>query len=46
MAQQLRTSIPSWAVVIHAFISSTEEAEAGLQNEFQDSQGYTKKSCL
>jgi hypothetical protein len=40
----------------HAFSPSTWEAEAGrflssrpatqLQSEFQDSQGYTEKSCL
>jgi len=41
------------AVVAHAFNPSTWEAEAGgflspagLQSEFQDSQGYTEKSCL
>jgi hypothetical protein len=42
-------------VVPHAFNPSTWEAEAGkflsssqpvLQNEFQDSQGYTEKLCL
>jgi hypothetical protein len=40
-------------VVAHAFNPSTCEAEAGrfqgqpgLQSEFQDSQGYTEKSCL
>jgi hypothetical protein len=44
-------------VVAHAFNLSTWEAEAeaeagrfrgqpGLQNEFQDSQGYTEKPCL
>jgi hypothetical protein len=41
-------------VVAHAFNPSTREAEAGgflssrpgLQNEFQDSQGYTEKPCL
>jgi hypothetical protein len=44
-------------VVVHAFNPSTWEAEAGgflslkpawsgLQSEFQDSQGYTEKSCL
>jgi hypothetical protein len=41
-------------VVVHAFNPSTREAEAGrflssrpgLQNEFQDSQGYKEKSCL
>jgi hypothetical protein len=40
-------------VVAHAFNPSTQEAEAGgflsqpsLQNEFQDSQGYTEKPCL
>ena len=31
------------AVVAHAFNPSSVEAEAGLQSEFQDSQGYT---CL
>ena len=43
------------AVVTHTFNPSTWEAEAGgfwvrgqpgLQNEFQDSQGYTEKPCL
>jgi hypothetical protein len=43
------------AVVAHTFNPSTWEAEAGgflsssqpgLQGEFQDSQGYTKKPCL
>jgi hypothetical protein len=42
------------AVVVHAFNPSTWEAEAGrflggrtgLQNEFQDSLGYTEKPCL
>ena len=41
-------------MVAHAFNPSTREAEAGgflssrpgLQNEFQDSQGYTEKPCL
>jgi hypothetical protein len=42
-------------VVVHAFNPSTREAEAGgflssrpagLQSEFQDSQGYTEKPCL
>jgi hypothetical protein len=38
-------------VVAHIFNPSTQEAEAGrgqpgLQSEFQDSQGYTKKPCL
>jgi hypothetical protein len=42
-------------VVAHAFYLSTWEAEAGrfvslrpagLQSEFQDSQGYTEKPCL
>jgi hypothetical protein len=40
-------------VVVHAFNPSTQEAEAGgvwgqpgLQSEFQDSQGYTERSCL
>jgi hypothetical protein len=38
-------------VVAHAFNPSTQEAEAGgflagLQSEFQDSQGYTEKPCL
>jgi hypothetical protein len=42
-------------VVVHAFNPSTQEAEAGgflssrlagLQSEFQDSQGYTEKPCL
>ena len=42
-------------VVAYAFNPSTQEAEAGrflssrparLQNEFQDSQGYTEKPCL
>jgi hypothetical protein len=44
----------SWAVVTNAFNPSTPEAEAGgflslrpaWSTEFQDSQGYTKKSCL
>jgi hypothetical protein len=39
----------SWAVVVHAFNPSTQEAETGqpgLQSEFQDSQGYTEKPCL
>jgi hypothetical protein len=42
----------SRAVVAQAFNPSTWEAEAGgflssrLQSEFQDSQGYTEKSCL
>jgi hypothetical protein len=41
----------SQAVVVHAFNPSTWEAEAdgfllGLQSEFQDSQGYTEKTCL
>ena len=44
------------AVVVHAFDSSTQKAEAGgslrvggqpgLQSEYQDSQGYTEKPCL
>ena len=43
-------------MVIHAFNPSTWEAEAGdlsqgqgqpgLQSEFQESQGYTEKTCL
>jgi hypothetical protein len=38
-------------VVAHTFNPSTREAEAGrfqagLQSEFQDSQGYTQKPCL
>jgi hypothetical protein len=42
-------------MVAHAFNPSTWEAEAGgflssrhagLQSEFQDSQGYTEKPCL
>ena len=42
-------------MVAYAFNPSTQEAEAGrflssrparLQNEFQDSQGYTEKPCL
>jgi hypothetical protein len=44
-------------MVAHAFNPSTREAEAGrflsdfrgqagLQSEFQDSQGYTEKPCL
>jgi hypothetical protein len=42
-------------VVVHTFIPSTLEAEAGgflvrgqpgLQSEFQDSQGYIEKPCL
>jgi hypothetical protein len=42
-------------VVVHAFNPSTREAEAGrllssrpagLQSEFQDSQGYTEKPYL
>jgi hypothetical protein len=42
-------------VVAHIFSPSTQEAEkggslssrpAGLQIEFQDSQGYTEKACL
>ena len=42
-------------MVAHAFNPSTQEAEAGrflssrpagLQSEFQDSQGYTEKPCL
>jgi hypothetical protein len=42
-------------MVVHAFNPSTQEAEAGgflssrpagLQSEFQDSQGYTEKPCL
>jgi hypothetical protein len=42
-------------VVVHTFNPSTQEAEAGrflssrpagLQSEFQDSQGYTEKPCL
>jgi hypothetical protein len=42
-------------VVAHAFNPSTQEAEAGgflssrpawSKSEFQDSQGYTEKSCL
>ena len=42
-------------MVAHAFNLSTWEAKAGdlqvqgqpgLQNKFQDSQGYTKKPCL
>jgi hypothetical protein len=42
-------------VVAHTFNPSTWEAEAGgclssrpagLQSEFQDSQGYTEKPCL
>jgi hypothetical protein len=41
-------------MVAHTFNPSTQEAEAGgflsskpgLQSEFQDSQGYTEKSCL
>jgi hypothetical protein len=40
-------------VVLQAFNPSTWEAEAGgfpgqpgLQSEFQDSQGYTEKSCV
>jgi hypothetical protein len=42
-------------MVAHTFSSSTQEAEtggflssrpAGLQSEFQDSQGYTEKPCL
>ena len=42
----------SQAVVAHAFNPSTWEADfwvrgqPGLQNEFQDSQGYTKKPYL
>ena len=45
----------SRAVVAHTFNPSTWEAEAGrflsrgqpgLQSKFQDSQGYTEKSCL
>jgi hypothetical protein len=42
-----------WAVVVHSFDPITQEAEAGgsqgqpgLQSKFQDSQGYTEKSCL
>ena len=44
-----------WAVVVHAFNSSTWKAEAGtflsqgqpcLQSEFQDIQDYTEKPCL
>ena len=43
-----------WAVVVHAFNSSTQEADESLwvwgqpgpQSKFQDTQGYTKKSCL
>ena len=40
------------AVVTHTFNPSTWEADAGvwgqhgLQSEFQDSQGYTEKSCF
>jgi hypothetical protein len=43
------------SVVAHAFNPSTREAEAGgflswrpagLQSEFQDSQGYSEKHCL
>ena len=43
-------------IVLHTFNPSTGEVEAGgslwlwgqpgLQSEFQDSQGYTEKSCL
>jgi hypothetical protein len=43
-------------MVVHAFNTSTWEAEAGrslwvrgqpsLESEFQDSQGYAEKSCL
>ena len=42
-------------MVVHAFNPSTWEAEAvdfwvrgqpGLQSEFQDSKGYTEKTCL
>ena len=45
----------SWAVVAHAFKPSTWEArqadfcvrgQPGLQNELQDSQGYTEKPCI
>jgi hypothetical protein len=44
----------SQAMVAHTFNPSTWEAETGpylslqpgLQSEFQDSQGYTEKSCL
>jgi hypothetical protein len=45
----------SCSVVVHAFNPSTQGAEegktprvpgqSGLQNEFQDSQGYTEKPC-
>jgi hypothetical protein len=35
-----------WVVVAHTFNSSIQEEEAvNLQNEFQDSQGYTEKPC-
>jgi hypothetical protein len=49
------TKKASQALVVYAFNPSTWEAEAGvylssrsacLQSEFQDSQGYTEKSCL
>jgi hypothetical protein len=47
---QVKDSAASWAVVEHAFNPSTWEAEAGgflsLQSEFQNSHGYTEKSCL
>jgi hypothetical protein len=34
------------AVLARVFNRSTWEAEAGRSLEFQDSQGYTEKSCL
>lgn len=46
----------SQALVVHAFIPSTQELEAdgslsiqghpGLYSEFQDGQDYTEKHCL
>ena len=36
----------SWVVVVHYFSTSTQEAEPGLQSEFQNIQGYTEKPCL
>ena len=64
-SEDLRASVSSQMVAFYAFNSSTQEAEAGrsqgvlgqpgIQNEFQDSQGYIierlylreeKSSCL
>ena len=51
-----RIKIPSRETVVHAFNPSIQDAETGgslwvqgqpgLQSQFQDSPGYTKKSCL